>query len=64
MASREHWVENHRCPKCDKTGAAELSQMDDSFDIQVDSVPEGFRVVEAKYGIAFYCSSCDVPVDP
>jgi hypothetical protein len=64
MASREHWVENHRCPKCDKTGTAELSQMDDSFDIRVDSVAEAFRVIESVYGITFYCSSCNVPVDP
>jgi hypothetical protein len=64
MASREHWVENHHCPKYDKTGTAELSQMDDSFDIRVDSLPEGFRVLENKYGVTFYCTSCDVPVVP
>ena len=64
MASREHWVENHRCPKCAKTGTAELSQMDDSFDIRVDSVAEAFGVIESVYGITFYCSACDVPVEP
>ena len=64
MASREHWVENLRCPQCEKTGPAGLSQMDDSFDIHVDSVAEAFRVIESVYGITFYCSSCNVPVDP
>jgi hypothetical protein len=63
MASREHWVENLCCPQCGKTGAADLS-MDDSFDMRVDSVPEGFRVIESLHGITFYCSSCNVPVDP
>jgi hypothetical protein len=57
MASREHWVENLCCPQCGKTGP-------DSFDIRVDSVPEGFRVIESLHAITFYCSSCDVPVDP
>jgi hypothetical protein len=38
--------------------------MDDSFDIRVDSLPEGFRVLENKYGVTFYCTSCDVPVVP
>jgi hypothetical protein len=48
MASREHWVENHRCPKCEKTGTTELSQMDDSFNIRVDSVLEGFSLTESE----------------
>jgi hypothetical protein len=43
---------------------AELSRMDGSFDIQVDSVAEGFRVIESSHGVNFCCSSCDVPVDP
>jgi hypothetical protein len=28
MSSRDRWVENLRCPQCQKTGPAELSQMD------------------------------------
>jgi hypothetical protein len=36
MSSRDRWVENLRCPQCEKTGPAELSQMDGPFDIQVD----------------------------
>ena len=63
-ASRDHWVENLRCPQCEKTGPADLSQMDDSFDIRVDSVSEGFTVIESEHGITFYCFSCDVPVEP
>jgi hypothetical protein len=40
----DHWVENLRCPSCRKTGAARLSQAD-GWNAQVDSVPEGFKVV-------------------
>jgi hypothetical protein len=64
MASRDHWVEGLLCPVCGKSGLADLSQMDDSFDIQVDSVAEGFRVFESMHGIIFYCSSRNVPVEP
>jgi hypothetical protein len=46
MTSADHWVEILRCLQCGKTGAAELSQ-------PVDSVPEGFRVLEAKHGWDF-----------
>ena len=49
---------------CGRIGLAELSQMDGSFDIKVDSVAEGFRVFESMHGIIFYCSSCNVPVEP
>jgi hypothetical protein len=44
--------------------SAEFSQMDDSFDIKVDSVPEGFRVLESEHGCNFYSSACDIPVEP
>ena len=64
MASRDHWVEGLLCPVCGKIGLAYLSKMDDSFDIQVDSVAEGFMVFESMHGIIFYCSSCNVPVEP
>ncbi len=47
---------------CGRIGLAELSQMDGSFDIKVDSVAEGFTVFQSMHGIIFYCSSCNVPV--
>jgi hypothetical protein len=64
MSSRDRWVENLRCPQCEKSGPAELSQMDGSSDIQVDSFPEGFRVIESVHGINFYCCSCNCPAEP
>ena len=64
MGSRDHRVEGLLCPVCGRIGLAELSQMDDSFDIKVDSVAEGFMVFESMHGIIFYCCSCNVPVEP
>jgi hypothetical protein len=62
---REQWIEKLVCPNCRKTGMAELSQTDDlSWDVQTDSVPEGFDVIQSQHGIEFHCASCDVPVEP
>jgi hypothetical protein len=59
--ARDRWVENLKCPHCRKTGAAQVSAADEySWDVQVNSVPAGFKVV----GRNFYCSSCDRPVEP
>jgi hypothetical protein len=63
MTDADHWVEVLRCPRCKNTGDAELSEIGSYFDVKVDSVPEGFVVRESEYGINFYCSSCDCPVE-
>jgi hypothetical protein len=43
----------------------QLSDADEhSLKIQVDSVPAGFKVVQLKHGIGFYCASCDIPSCP
>jgi hypothetical protein len=58
---RDQWTEKLVCPKCRKTGVAELSQTDDvSWDIRADSVPEGFNVVQVEHGIEFQCASCNI----
>ena len=63
--ARDSWVENLRCPNCRKTGSAQLSATDEySWDLQVDGVPEGFKVIQLENGSNFYCSSCDSPVEP
>jgi hypothetical protein len=31
---------------------------------QVDSVPEGFKVIRVPNGSNFYCTFCDRPVEP
>jgi hypothetical protein len=35
-----------------------------SWEVQVISLPKVFKVVPSEYGINFYCSSCDIPVEP
>jgi hypothetical protein len=63
--AREHWIENLMCRRCSKDGIAVLSTEDKlSWIVQVESVPEGFRVVQSENGSNFYCSSCDRPVEP
>jgi copper chaperone CopZ len=65
MPARDHWIENLTCRHCQKTGNAQLSTVDAlSWDVQVDSVPEGFKVAQCEYGSNFYCSTCDSAVEP
>ncbi len=63
--ARDSWVENLRCPHCRKTGTAYLSAMDEySWEVQVDSFPEGFKVLRLENGLPeLYCASCDIPVE-
>jgi predicted RNA-binding Zn-ribbon protein involved in translation (DUF1610 family) len=62
--ARDRWVEKLRCPNCRKAGIARLSATDEfSWEIQVDGVPEGFKVVGSESSSNFYCSSCDRPVE-
>jgi hypothetical protein len=42
-----------------------LSQPDtSSWGVQVVNIPKGFKVTPSEYGVHFYCSSSDIPVDP
>ena len=63
--ARDSWVEKLRCPNCRKTGEAQLSAADEySWEVLVDSVPEGFKVIQSGGVSSIYCSSCDNPVEP
>ena len=63
--ARDRWVEKLRCPNCRKAGIARLSTTDEfSWEIRMDGVPEGFKVVRSESSSNFYCSSCDRPVEP
>lgn len=65
MIVRDRWVEILRCPQCGKTGSAELSTADrQSWAVQVDSIPKGFKVIESENSSNFYCDFCDRPVEP
>jgi predicted RNA-binding Zn-ribbon protein involved in translation (DUF1610 family) len=63
MIVLDNWVENLRCPRCQKTGAARLSQRD-GWSAHVDSVPDGFKVIQSEHGSNFRCSSCGIPAEP
>jgi hypothetical protein len=63
--ARDHWVENLRCPRCRKTGEALLSTVDAySWNVQVETIPKGFEVIESENSINFHCSTCATPVEP
>lgn len=63
MIVRDRWVENLTCLQCGKTGSAELSTADrQSWAVRVDSIPEGFKVIESEISSNFYCGFCDCPV--
>jgi hypothetical protein len=51
---------------CETTDCVALVSTADeySWNIQVDSVPEGFKAIQFGDGSNFYCSSCDRPVEP
>ena len=57
------WVEHIRCPKCRKTGDAELFEIS-PFNNGVRRIPDGFKVVTVQYGKEFHCATCDIPVMP
>ena len=62
MTKRDRWVENLSCPRCGKTGVAELSTADaQSWIVRPDSIPAGFKVVESENSRNFYCVFCDLP---
>jgi hypothetical protein len=63
--ARDHWVEYLRCPYCRKAGVALVSAADEySWDVRVDSAPEGFKVIRSGDVINFYCAFCDRPAEP
>jgi hypothetical protein len=58
------WIEHLRCPKCSKTGDAELFEIS-PFNNGFRRVPDdGFKVAALGYGKDFYCGTCDIPVAP
>jgi len=62
---RDHWVEYLSCRHCQTSGVAVLSTEDKlSWIVQVENVPEGFRVIRSENGSNFYCALCDRPVEP
>jgi hypothetical protein len=72
MTERDQWTECLRCPNCEATGRAVLSQASptspayhDGTDqnVRVEFVPIGFKSVVAEFGCEFYCAECGVMAD-
>ncbi|MDB5575649.1 MAG: hypothetical protein JWR80_825 [Bradyrhizobium sp.] len=60
----DQWNEQLCCPNCRKTGMASLTQGKDDQMPAVQSVPEGFKVVQTEYGPDFHCMACNIAVEP
>jgi hypothetical protein len=60
----DQWDEKLRCPVCEKTGTASLSQGKGDDMPTVQRIPDGFKVVATQYGPDFHCDTCNVVVDP
>jgi hypothetical protein len=59
----DKWDEVLRCPQCNQTGMASLSQSIDANMPTVDGVAAGFKTVQTQFGPDFHCGACDVPVE-
>jgi hypothetical protein len=61
---QDEWTETLRCPSCEKTGIASLSQNDLDAPPSVHAVPDGFRVVDGEHGPNFFCEACGMEAEP
>jgi hypothetical protein len=59
----DQWNEKLRCSACRKTGMAAMTQDQEADRPTVQSVPDGFKVVQTKHAPTFYCETCDVEVE-
>jgi hypothetical protein len=60
----DYWSETLRCPNCRKTGKVSLTMTDREEIPTVNSIEDGFKVVQTKHGPIFHCGTCDVPARP
>ena len=64
MKARDRWTENLKCPRCGKTGEAQLSQADTyaflmgNTETSVDFLSDGFSCVREGNALDFNCSDC------
>jgi hypothetical protein len=60
MTAGAQWTELLTCPNCGQSGRVHLSQPEARvYDMSVEAVPAGFKVVRLAYGETFFCKSCD-----
>ena len=55
------WIERLKCPRCGKTGTAELYEAS-QFKTEFRHIPDGFKVVTNQYGRDFQCETCGIAV--
>jgi hypothetical protein len=60
----DHWNEQLRCPQCRNTGMVSLSQFKDADMPTVESITDGFKIMQTEYGPDFHCRTCNVPSAP
>jgi hypothetical protein len=64
MTITDHWTELLACPECGRSGPARLSQPENQpFELSVEAIPPGFKVVRLEFGKVFYCEVCNQPAD-
>ena len=62
MMAGTQWTELLMCPTCGQSGPAHFSQPKGRvYDVIVDAVPAGFKVVHTTYGETFCCEVCGRP---
>jgi len=60
MTAGNQWTELVTCPNCGQSGPAHFSQPKGRvYDMSVEAVPVGFKVVRTAYGETFSCEACD-----
>jgi hypothetical protein len=60
----DQWIEQLRCPRCNRIGMASLSQVESDQSPTVLTVPVGFKVAQTEYGPDFHCGTCNVAAAP
>lgn len=62
--AHNQWIELLTCPNCGESGTVQLSQPEGRvYDVSVEAVSAGFKVVRVQFGEAFYCKACNLPTD-
>jgi hypothetical protein len=60
MGAGTKWTELLISPNCRQSGPVHLSQPEGRvYDMSVEAVPAGFKVVRTEYGESFFCKLCD-----
>jgi transcription elongation factor Elf1 len=60
MRAETQWTELLTCPNCGQSGPVHLSQPEGRvYDMSVEAVPAGFKVVRMAYGETFFCKACN-----